>query len=192
MLHATPQFTPQQLLDAGRRAEGEGRLDLAGQFYRHLTENYGYTAEAAEARNGLGRVGITGQPEPLWQTNAAPQALPTARPTARGRRGRGTAVSRRDSYRTGRLLAALFSAIGWLVIAGASTILAIGAGTHLLHVPPLLEFSPSVPLLLQMPAAMLAGAFAVLCGQAVRALFDQANAARELVALERARNGPNA
>ena len=33
------------------------------------------------------------------------------------------------------------------------------------------------------------GLFIVFCGQAARALFDQANATRELVALERAKMG---
>ena len=57
MGHTSPQFTPAQLLDSGRRAEAEGKFELAVQFYRHLTDHYGQTAEAAEARNGLGRLG---------------------------------------------------------------------------------------------------------------------------------------
>ena len=58
MAQGSPQFTPRQLLDAGRRAEAEGKLDQANQLYRHLTDHYAYTIEAAEARNGLGRIGI--------------------------------------------------------------------------------------------------------------------------------------
>ena len=72
MVHASQQFTPQQLLEAGHRAEGEGKLDLAAQFYRHLAEHYSYTGEAAEARNGLGRVGAT--QSQIWQANGAGHA----------------------------------------------------------------------------------------------------------------------
>ena len=54
MPQGSPQFTPRQLLDAGLRAEAEGKLDHANQLYRHLTDHYAYTTEAAEARNGLG------------------------------------------------------------------------------------------------------------------------------------------
>lgn len=52
-----------QLLDAGRRAEAEGKFDYATQLYRHLTEYYAFTSEAAEARNGLGRIGTSA---PMW------------------------------------------------------------------------------------------------------------------------------
>ena len=188
MLHATPQFTPQQLLDSGRRAEGEGKLDLAGQFYRHLTDNYAYTAEAAEARNGLGRIGAGNPHQQVWHMNGAASPASATR-TAGARAQRSRAVAHRDRYRTGRLLAVLFSTIGWLTIAGALLVLIAGAGAHFLHAPPLQEFKLSIGILMQMPGAMLGGALVVLCGQAVRALFDQANAAQELVALERARAG---
>jgi hypothetical protein len=36
---------------------------------------------------------------------------------------------------------------------------------------------------------LLAGAVTLLCGQMARALFDQASATRELVAIERAKAG---
>jgi hypothetical protein len=65
MMHVPTQFTPAQLLESGRRAETEGRLDLAVQFYRHLTDNFAYTAEAAEAHNALGRVGAA--QSQIWQ-----------------------------------------------------------------------------------------------------------------------------
>ena len=56
-VHEPPQFTPAQVLDAARRAEAEGRIDYAQQFYRHLVEKYPSTGEAAMARTSLARFG---------------------------------------------------------------------------------------------------------------------------------------
>jgi len=50
------QFTPIQVLHAARRAEAEGKMDYALQFYRHLVEQHGSSAEAQEAREGLFRI----------------------------------------------------------------------------------------------------------------------------------------
>jgi hypothetical protein len=50
------QYTPVQVLQAARRAEAEGKMDYALQFYRHLVEHHGTTAEAQEAREGLFRI----------------------------------------------------------------------------------------------------------------------------------------
>jgi hypothetical protein len=50
------QYTPVQVLQAARRAEAEGKMDYALQFYRHLVEHHGMTAEAQEAREGLFRI----------------------------------------------------------------------------------------------------------------------------------------
>src|SRR4051794_30706909 len=109
MLQGSPQFTPRQLLDAGRRAEAEGKLDHAIQLYRHLTDHYVYTAEAAEARNGLGRIGAASQ---LWAENGvAPVSL-------RAHSGAGSrVVAKERHYRTGRVLATLVSCAGWLIVA---------------------------------------------------------------------------
>lgn len=56
MVQGTPQFTPAQVLEAGRRAEAEGKLDYAVQFYRHLATHYPSTSEAQAAREGLQRL----------------------------------------------------------------------------------------------------------------------------------------
>ncbi len=50
------QYTPVQVLQAARRAEAEGKMDYALQFYRHLVEHHATTAEAQEAREGLFRI----------------------------------------------------------------------------------------------------------------------------------------
>jgi hypothetical protein len=187
MLQAAPQFSPHQLIDAGRRAEAEGQLDYAAQFYRHLADHYPYTAEAAEARNALGRIGAA--QTQVWNMNGAAhangalQAVDPAPRAAPPRAPRRRAVVHRDHYRIGRALAALFSAIGWV---------AVGLG---FAAPVLAVVSGGLPRLglLQMAggafATVLVGFFVVLLGQSARALFDQANATRELVALERAKTG---
>lgn len=56
MVQTSVQFTPVQVLQAARRAEAEGKMDYALQFYRHLVEQHGGSAEAQEAREGLFRI----------------------------------------------------------------------------------------------------------------------------------------
>ncbi|KAB2942223.1 MAG: hypothetical protein K8F92_01725 [Hyphomicrobium sp.] len=56
MVQTSVQFTPVQVLQAARRAEAEGKMDYALQFYRHLVEQHGTTVEAQEAREGLFRI----------------------------------------------------------------------------------------------------------------------------------------
>lgn len=51
------QFTPTQIYAAGLRAEHEGRIDHARQFYRHLVVHAAHAPEAAMARQGLLRLG---------------------------------------------------------------------------------------------------------------------------------------
>ncbi len=56
MVQTAMQYTPVQVLQAARRAEAEGKMDYALQFYRHLVEQHGATPEAQEAREGLFRI----------------------------------------------------------------------------------------------------------------------------------------
>jgi hypothetical protein len=62
MAQVSQQFTPAQILEAGRRAESEGRVEYAIQFYRHLTDHLARTLEAAAAREALIRLGAPIQP----------------------------------------------------------------------------------------------------------------------------------
>lgn len=64
MAQSPQQFTPQQILEAGRRAEAEGRIEYAIQFYRHLTDHLARSPEAATARDYLERLGATVGPSP--------------------------------------------------------------------------------------------------------------------------------
>jgi hypothetical protein len=89
----------------------------------------------------------------------------------------------------GRALAAVVSGIGWLLIAGALAWLGAGVAADVMQVPALRSFGLAVGVVLQLGGALVCGAVAVLCGQAARALFDQAQAARELLAIKRTEGG---
>src|SRR3990167_2811204 len=56
MVQTSVQYTPVQVLQAARRAEAEGKMDYALQFYRHLVEQHSSSVEAQEAREGLFRI----------------------------------------------------------------------------------------------------------------------------------------
>jgi hypothetical protein len=56
-------------------------------------------------------------------------------------------------------------------------------------VPALEALKPTPDVLTRALTALLGGAASLLLGQLARALFDQASAARELVAIERAKIG---
>jgi hypothetical protein len=180
MVHATPQFTPAQLIESGRRAEAEGRLDLAVQFYRHLVEQFAEAVETAEAHGALGRIGTVRPRAAHWsgaQRQGGQQALWRQ------------AEARRDHYRIGRALTVLVGAFGWLVALG-------GPGAVLAYVLTGAEGAglPPAPGGLVSMAAIAGGLFIAGCGivlaaRIARAQFDQADATRELLALERAKLG---
>jgi hypothetical protein len=184
MVQTAPQFTPPQLLDSGRRAEAEGQLDLAAQFYRHLSEHYAYSAEAAEARSGLGRIGAA--QNQIWHSNGSSRANGGGHASDSGHRAgparapRRRPVAPRDHYRIGRALALAFGILGWLMVAAGVAAPAVyvvpGTGLGSIGLWPIAGGAVGL---------LVLGFLVVLGGQAARALFDHANAARELVALER-------
>lgn len=188
MPYGAEQFTPRQLLDAGRYAEAEGKPALAHQFYRHLADIYAETAEAAEGRSRLARLDAQGLAPQVWRTEGEPGAEPAPHPRRAGR-AVGVGARRRSSYRTGRALAALLGAIGWAMMAAAAAWLAAGVAAEHGGVAALQDFRLSYLVAAELAAALLGGAVIVVCGQAARALFDQARDVRELLALERARAG---
>jgi hypothetical protein len=186
MLQAAPQFTPIQLLDAGRRAEAEGNVDAAIQFYRQTADQYAYTPEAAEARGGLARISAGWQPK-VWINGSSSPHQPEY-----GGRKNGSArkakklryAAPRDQYRAARLLARCVSALGWLLaVAGAG----VGPAYWLMDRPAMV-LSP-VGALGSAVGLVIFGLVTVVLGQATRAMFDQASAARELIAIERAKSG---
>lgn len=86
MSQAYPQFTPVQILEAGQRAHSEGRTDYAAQFFQHLIEHYGDTAEAATARETMALINSTvpsgqkrpSQGQPVYRNGGSPVTAPPA------------------------------------------------------------------------------------------------------------------
>jgi hypothetical protein len=189
MLTHAPQLTPAQLIDAGRRAEVQGRPDLAVQFYRYLTEYFAEAIEAAEAHNALGRIGAA-QSLPLMARPQAARGAPTAHPGPHpgAHTIRRRLVYRRDPYRTGRALTGVLSASGWLVAvactAAVPTFLFLraeaAAGLSTVEVLPLAGGAAG---------GVIFGCGVVLAAHVARAFFDQANAVHHLLTLERERQG---
>jgi hypothetical protein len=178
-----PQFTPRQLLDAGRRAEAEGKIDLAHQFYGHLSHHYGHTAEAVEGRQALARIGIAGQYPHVWQNGEmAPADGVWLSAASIGRAGHATHLRH---YRLGRALAALVSCIGWVLVGLALLAIASGLTAELAQIVALQDAGFGSSMLSQAVGALFIGALLLLLGEAARALFDQAAAARELLAIQR-------
>lgn len=56
MGRAPLQYSPEQVLEAGRRAEVDGKIEYAIQFYRYVTDRYASSGEAQEAQLGLLRI----------------------------------------------------------------------------------------------------------------------------------------
>ena len=84
------------MLEAGRRAEGEGKRDHAIQFYQHVLNYHGASQEAAEAGQALSRLEFDGYDQgdegptsgyPQGWTGAA--ATPSARPMPQQVAGNG-------------------------------------------------------------------------------------------------------
>jgi hypothetical protein len=170
MTHTAPQFTPHQLLDAGRRAEAERRPDLAVQFYGYLVEHFSEALEAAEAHDALERIGA--------QARVAATAV-QARPQ---RRRQAPAP---DRYASGRMVARILHTLGWaLTLAGPAAL----AAYALLHAE---AFSRAalLPVAGGVTGGLILGLGVILAAHIARAQFDQASAAHELVAMERARLG---
>ena len=93
-----PQFTPAQILHAGERAESEGHLDHARQYYAHLTDHYAHAPEGGMARERLARLAAAGRrlgPPPLPEraqrsrSDGAHRPPPRADAGARARPVRG-------------------------------------------------------------------------------------------------------
>jgi hypothetical protein len=211
VVQASPQVTAAQVLDAGRRAEADGRVEYAIQFYRHLADYYAGAPEAAAARDALSRL--------KRRSSNAPEAAIGSRsidpPPLRAAGKRGVAgMARADhvtrgpiriapagsrqselpmdvpepvrAYLVGRLIAHGFAALGgFLFLAG---LLAAVAGA-------LLPDDPAAAMPHWMPAihpfagsiAAATGVVMVFWGQIARAVFDIASSSRDLAAIERAK-----
>lgn len=88
-----------------------------------------------------------------------------------------------DHYRTGRYLAICSGLLGWLVL--CLGFVAAAAGTGL--IPGLTKYVDMVPGLIYGAAALFAGLLMIFASQLAQAIFDNANATRDLAAIERAK-----
>jgi len=203
---APQQYTPSQILEAGRRAETEGRTEYAMQFYRHLIDSHGSAPEAEAARDALAILHArrSGEPAPAPAFNGAqfrvgPPPVPAPEPPPRqGTFGISIAPLEkerlpplllpppRNAYLAGRIIAQLLTWAGGLsVLAGLSLAVVSAFASHLLvSIPPVATDWLSNPFVA--PAAALGGVLAVLLGQLARATLDSANAAWDLAITARA------
>jgi hypothetical protein len=235
MAPTAAQFSPGQILEAGRRAETDGRAGYAIQFYRHLTDHHGWSPEAAIAKEALVRLanfrpandvapasaplqqGSAGQPAgPHHPTMQAPNWGPAPQPGAgSGSAGYGPAsgppmaypavrapnfqavpgaaavpplrlpeAERR--YRLGSVVAWLLFGLGLLLMTASLGLMGmVGAGIKLPGtLGTMLGFTGGLPGAL---AIFAVGVMQVFAAQMGRALFDMANAARDLAMIERAK-----
>lgn len=77
MSESSQNYTPSQILAIGQRAESEGRLEYAAQFYSHLADHFRHTPEGHEAIYGLRRI------EQYRQAQAAAQRSTQTQPPRR-------------------------------------------------------------------------------------------------------------
>jgi hypothetical protein len=237
MAPTAAQFSPGQILDAGRRAENDGRVGYAIQFYRHLTDHHGWSPEAAIAKEALARlqnfhpadaVGappqaqlapqLTAQqalPQPNWgqspqaspmngsrphlapqQQQPTPPVAPAAPSAYRAPRphaipGEAPAQPLRlpeaeRRYRIGSVVAWLLFGIGLLLMIGSVALMGLHAAS--IKVPgtfgAMLGFTGGLPGAFALFAVGVTQVFAAQIG---RALFDNANATRDLAMIERAK-----
>ncbi|MFZ4805761.1 MAG: tetratricopeptide repeat protein [Hyphomicrobiaceae bacterium] len=85
MAQSKQQFSPDQILEAGRRAETQGQGEYAIQFFRHLVEFYPSSNEAAVAREALQRLAPrNGEVAPSVARNGTPQRTPMDSKPAEG------------------------------------------------------------------------------------------------------------
>ena len=234
MAPTAAQFSPGQILDAGRRAENDGRVGYAIQFYRHLTDHHSHSPEAAIAKEALTRLsnfrptgettlGNAAPAQPMPQHHGVPPTAPpqnwaqpqqglvnVARPgpppsqlahghapvqshragnytqtaTIPDRPLRLPAPERR--YRIGSVVAWLVFVIGLIVMVAGVTFLVLHAIG--LKMPgmlgTMLGFTGGMPGAL---AIIVVGVTQVFAAQIGRALFDSANATRDLAMIERSK-----
>lgn len=210
------QFSPEQILEAGRRAESEGRLDYALQFYRHLLDQHRSSREAQFALEALARLepprpqnGIHASPHPGngaayglerhgFQTghDAGPQleagrrltVAPAEPPFHSSHVELPPPVS---DYRMARGLTRLATWLGgpMLVLGLACAAVAVIAPGGLAKLPLIGALFASASAGLGLAAS---GLGMLIGGQCVRALLDMANATRDMALVLRTQaEGPS-
>ena len=210
VVQASPQITAAQVLDAGRRAEADGRVEYAIQFYRHLADHHSGAPEAAAARAALSRLKRRSSNSPELATHARADPPPLRTAGTRGSAGmaRAEQVARGPiriapagrvqtelplevpepvrAYVIGRLIAHGFAALGIFLFSVG--LLAAVAGVMLPSdlVARMPQWMPAVHPFAG-PIAAGTGILFVSWGQLTRAVFDIASSSRDLAAIERAK-----
>lgn len=215
MQHAQAQFTPEQMIVAGRRAEAQGQPAHALQFYQYIADAFPSATEAYEARDAIYRLtdphaGLNVPVATPMPAMAAP-SLSDVRPAASLEAGPGPSHGRaaqggkrdkrkrrpdvadedvfeapRSGYRIGRLVAAMLSTMGWLmllggVLLGPLMIVALTVKT----VPKGIRETVAANLLATSAltfGAIFLGLLALFAAQTARATYDTADAVRDLLA----------
>ena len=213
MAQASQNYSAAQILEAGRRAEAEGRIDHAIQFYRHVTDHMGFTAEAAVAEQSLQRLtvpqvnsALNGHHAPVSNGAAGPHfhanpTSPASRAIARvpspaaeqpvSPQPRFLLPRSRRRYRSGRIIARIVTFVGFIQAALGLMLLAIVIVGQFVLLPGaagaiIAGQSPVLSISASLSMAVF-GALFVLGGQLARALFDQASATRDLAIIARTR-----
>jgi hypothetical protein len=205
------QVTAAQVLDAGRRAEADGRVEYAIQFYRHLADHHGAAPEAAAARDALSRLDhrrSAAAPEHqsarAGVARAAPVATRTPAPIPRAPSSAGKSSIKiapagsvepaapmvisapTNSYRIGTVIAHILAGLGGLLVLGGLMMTGAAAVVDLNLLLP--RWVPGVALHpFAGPTVALSGLILVFWAQIARAVFDIARSSRELVTIERAK-----
>jgi len=215
MLQSSPTFTPPEILLAGRKAEAEGRLDYAVQFYRHLSDYYARTPEAAEARDSLQRLNAFAAPEPRtqpgngyeaqlaaastqpvteyaqpsagWVAPQAPARTPPAQLPVAVRQRRRAAPELPAPPHGYRIGRAL--AVLVMVFGWLTT----AAGAALLAARFIVGFEATgmdgMSGMMVWPGIIVMGLLLILAGEVAHAIFRMTNATSDLAAMTRARAG---
>jgi hypothetical protein len=80
-MQAQSQFSPEQLIVAGRRAEAQGQGAYALQFYRYIADHFPSSTEAYEARDAIYRLTQPVDPHLVAPSHSSPHA-PVMQPVA--------------------------------------------------------------------------------------------------------------
>ncbi len=188
-----PQFNAGQIMEAARRAEAEGKLDFALQFYRHVIEHHGADLEAYEARDSFQRLMALQRDQRMQERRARADGA-TSFPLVVREKPDEFAVDMpvepefefKERYRAGTNLAQGANWVGWMLVGIGSALGAAGA----IRMPEAL----AVPSLFDLPNGIVIGFITAATGlalvflsQLALAVFDNANASRHLLAIERAK-----
>ena len=96
-MHGAPNYSPLQIIEAGQRAEADGQIQYAAQFYRHILDNFASSPEAALAYERLTFLETSAHAAPTYEPMVASAHWTQAQGTqAQGTQAPGTQAQGRD------------------------------------------------------------------------------------------------